>query len=344
MYAFGTDGVHAVSSVLFFSEKDEQFYQLPLKCDNISLSSERTDTLLHTISASSSLIGGRDGVISTDFSEEKNTASCSGDGGGVDAKRRSMAPTGGVFGSSAGISSGVFSRKSGNRAFGGFCRGSSSLVPPTRFQFSDEGSCAAAYAAVEAFHGKMRNHGRPINKRTEAGVSVVRHYLFEQVLPENDDTMMCSPSDLKDDDIASCLKDHDGLPKGSFSRIPGTFSAVYSPSLVDERHECLNEAVPQQPPKQLWDYPAIAAITRGRVTEAVLHHEMETNTKLPKIGEFLKSFTTDTIDLRRIKIVPYGADDLFDDETAVLDVLQQQDRDDMEWTVGARISRIAFFP
>ena len=326
MYAFGTDGVHAVSSVLFFSEKDEQFYQLPLKCDNISLSSERTDTLLHTVSASSSLIGGRDRAA-TDSGEKDTSSSCSG--GGVDAKE-SMAPTGGAFGSGPGISSGVFSRKppKGSRAFGGFF-GTSSLVPPTRFQFSDESSCAAAYAAVEAFHGKMRNVRR-IKKRTEAGISVsagMRHYLFEQVLPENDG--VCSHS-RKDDDTVWRISDR---VKDDGGRVTVWASHQTLAHFERQEHECLNEASGQEPPEQLWDYPAIAAITRGRVTEAVIHHKMETSAELPKIGEFLKSFTTDTIDLQRIRIVPYGADDLFDDETAVLDVLRQQDRDDMEWTV-----------
>ena len=89
--------------------------------------------------------------------------------------------------------------------------------------------------------------------------------------------------------------------------------------------------------KQRWDFSAIAAITHGQVDKTTIQNKMkasaEAEPELPKIGEFLKSFTTDTIDIRRIKIVPYGADDLFDDGTAVLDVLRQQDRDDMEWDV-----------
>ena len=247
-----------VASVVFFSEKDEQFYQLPLKCDNISRSSEQTDTLFHTIPAPSSLIGGEGGSIW-------------GRGGGVDSTKtnNTVAPT--ALSSDVGFRSGFFSRgvPKGSRTFGGGFFGKSSMTAPTRFQFSDEGSCAAAYSAIEAFHGKDATCSDGSNGNH---ISTMPHYLLEQ--------------------------------RG-----------------------------PRRELEQRWDYPLIAAITRGRVTEAVIHHKMETSAELPKIGEFLKSFTTDTIDLGRIKIVPYGADDLFDDETAVLDVLRQQDRDDMEWEV-----------
>ena len=305
--------ITVVASIVFFSEKDGQFYQLPLKCDNISRSSEQNDTLFHTILASSSLIGGEGGSVL---------------GGGVTQTNDTVLPS--ALSSDVGIRSGFFSRgvPKGSRTFGGFFE-KSSVTAPTRFRFSDEGSCAAAYSAIEAFHGKGDEpiqRSRATRSNDCGGYhSRLPHYLLEQVVvcPPDSDCVCDSPS-----------------PTNNDSGVIDNGDSGADDTQVDHDKNCKSDSAVDQPPapkakelQQRWDYPLIAAITRGRVTEAVIHHEMETSAELPKIGEFLKSFTTDTIDLQRIKIVPYGADDLFDDETAVLDVLRQQDRNDMEWEV-----------
>ena len=264
----GVNGITVVASIVFFSETVEQFYQLPLKCDNISRSSEQNDTLLHTIPASSCLIGGEGGG-------NAKVVWSSAKANGTAVPSALSSPMGDQS-SDIANGSGIFSKSvpKNSKIFGG-AFGKSSVTPPspTRFQFSDEGRCAAAYSAIEAFLDKTE-----AARRTSAAGS-------------ND-------SDRYD-----------------------TSMPLYVLEQVGEFEDLR------------WDYPLITAITRGRVTEALIHHIMETSAELPKIGEFLKSFITDTIDLGRIKIVPYGADDLFDDETAVLDVLRQQDRDDMEWEV-----------